>query len=64
MLKMTNIEIKLITDSSIYVLIEKGITGVRCEPMYYHAKANNKYVNPNFDKNKDEQSYTISLDAN
>ena len=61
---MTNIEIKLITDSSIYVLIEKGIRGGRCEPMYYHAKANNKYVNPNFDKNKDEQSYIISLDAN
>ena len=63
MLKMTNIEIKLITDSNIHFIIEKGIRGGRCEPIYYHAKANNKYVNPNFDKNKDEESYIVSLDG-
>ena len=63
MLRMTNIEIKLITDSNIHLIIGKGIRGGRCEPIYYHAKANNKYVNPNFDKNKDEQSYIISLDV-
>ena len=64
MLKMTNIEIKLITDSNIHFIIEKGIRGGRCEPIHSHAKANNKYVNHNFDKNKDEESYIVSLDAN
>ena len=64
MLKMTNTEIKLITDSNIHLIIEKGIRGGRCEPTYYRAKANNKYVNPTFDKNKDDESYIVSLDAN
>ena len=64
MLKMTNIEIKLITDSNVDLIIEKGIRGGRCEPINYHAKGNNKYVNLNFDKNKDEESYIVSLDAN
>ena len=64
MLKMTNIEIKLITNCNIHLIIEKGMRGGRCEPIYYHAKASNKYGNPNFDKNKDEESYIVSLDAN
>ena len=64
MLKMTNAEIKLITNIDMHLMIEKGISGGRCERTYYHAKANNKYVNPNFDKEKDEESYIISLDAN
>ena len=63
MLKMTCIEIKLMTDLNMHLMIENGIRGERCEPIYYHAKANNKYVNPNFDKNKQEESYIISLDA-
>ena len=45
-------------------MIENGIRGERCEPIYYYVKANNKYVNPNFDKNKQEESYIISIDAN
>ena len=61
MLKMTNAKIELITDLDIYLIIKKGIRGGRCEPSYYHAKANNK---PNFNKNKDEEPYIISLDAN
>ena len=40
MLKMTNAEIKLITNIDMYLMIEKGISGGRCEPTYYHAKAN------------------------
>ena len=47
-----------------HLMIENGIRGERCEPIYYYVKANNKYVNPNFDKNKQEESYIISLDAN
>ena len=61
---MTNIEIKLINDSNIQLIIEKRIRGSRCEPIYYHAKANNKCVIPDFDKKKDEESYIASLDAN
>ena len=45
MLKMTNAEIKLVTDIDMHLMIEKGISGGRCEPTYYHAKANNKYLN-------------------
>ena len=33
-------------------------------PIYYHAKANTKYVNPNFNKKRDHESNIISLDAN
>ena len=52
MLKMTKVEIELITDCNIHLIIKKGIRGGRYEPIYYHAKANNKYVNPNFDEKK------------
>lgn len=64
MLKMTNVEIKLITNVDMHLMIQNGIRVGRCEPMYYHAKVNNKYVNPNFDKHKEKESYIISLDAN
>ena len=64
MLKMTNIEIKLITSIDMHLMIENGMRRGRCEPIYYHAEASSKYVNPNFDKNKEKESYTISLEAN
>ena len=32
--------------------------------MYYHTKGNNKYVNPNLNKDNEKESYIISLDAN
>ena len=47
-----------------HLMVEKGIREGRCEPTYSHAKANNKYYSPNFDIEKDEESYIISLDAN
>ena len=62
MLKMTSIEIKLMTYSNMHLMIENRIRGGRCEPIYYHAKANNKYANPNF--NNEKESYIISLGAN
>ena len=64
MLKMTNIEIKLITSIDMHLMIENGMRRGRCDPIYYHAEASSKYVNPNFDKNKEKESYTISLEAN
>ena len=53
MLKMTSFEIILVTDLNVHIMIEIGIGGGRCEPIYYHPKANNKYINPNFN-NKEE----------
>ena len=52
MLKMSNLAIKLITDPNVHLFIKKRIRGRRCEPIYYYAKANNKYVNPKFDKKR------------
>ena len=61
---MTKIKINLITDPNMHLIIENGIRRGRCEPIYYHAKANNKYVNPNFDKKRDKESYIVNLDEN
>ena len=33
-----------------HLIIEKWIRGGRCEPIYYNVKANNRYINPNFNK--------------
>ena len=64
MLKMTSIEIKLTTSVNMHLIIQDGIRGGKCEPKYYHAKANNKYVNPDFNKDNQKELYIISLDAN
>ena len=64
MLKMTNIEIKLITSVDMQLIIQDGIKGGKFEPTNYHAKANNKHVNPNFNKYNEKESYIISLDLN
>ena len=64
MLKMTNIEIKFITSVDMHLIMQDGIRGGKCEPIYYHAKANNKYFKPNFNKDNEKESYIISLDAN
>ena len=61
MLKMTDAESKLITDVNMHLMIENGVRGARYEPIYYHAKANNEYVNLNFTKEK--EWHIISLDA-
>ena len=47
-LKITDAEIKLITNIDMHLIIQDGIRGGKCEPIYYHAKANNEYVNRNF----------------
>ena len=64
MLKLTNIEIKLITSVHMHLIIQDGIRGGKCETIYYQTKASNKYVNPNFNKDNEKQLYMISLDAN
>ena len=58
MWKMPKVKINLITDANMHLIIEKWIRGGRCEPIYCHAKANNKYINPNFDK-KEIKNHTL-----
>ena len=53
---MTDIEIKLITSVDMHLIIQDGIRGGKCEPIYYHAKANNK--------DNEKESHIISLGAN
>ena len=41
MLKITQEEVRLITDVNISLIVKKGIRGGRCEPLHINAKANN-----------------------
>ena len=61
-LKMTNVELELITEYDMPLMIEDGIRGVICHAIQRYAKANNKYMN-DYKKNK-ESSYIQYLDAN
>ena len=62
MLKMTKIELELITDIDMQLFIEKGLRGGISYIAHRHAKANNKYL-PDYNPEK-EDSYLMYLDAN
>jgi len=62
MLKMTKIELDLITDIEMILFIEKGLRGGISYIAHRHAKANNKYL-PDYNPEK-EDSYLMYLDAN
>ena len=62
MLKMTKIELDLISDSDIHLFIEKGMRGSISYIAKRHSKANNKCMNC-YDSSK-ESKYIIYLDAN
>ena len=52
---------RIITNTDMLLMVEKGIGGRICQAIYRHAKANNKYMK-NYDK--DISSYLTYLDAN
>ena len=62
MLKMTGINLELITDIDMQLFIEKGLRGGISDIAHRHAKANNKYIK-NYDPDK-LISYIMYLDAN
>ena len=61
MLKMTGINLELITDIDMQLFIEKGLRGGISYIAHRHAKANNKYTR-NYDPDK-QSSYIMYLDA-
>ena len=63
MLKFTKVELELLSDSEMYLMIEKGIRGGISSSMKRYAKSNNEYMGEKYDP-KQENSYIIYLDAN
>ena len=62
MLKMTRIELDLISDINMHLLIEKGMRGGISYIAKRHSKANNKYMEC-YDSSG-ENKYITYLDAN
>ena len=49
--KKTKVKLDLLTDIHMLLMVEKGIRGGICHPVYQYAKANNKYIK-DYDKIK------------
>ena len=62
-LKKTGVKLELLTDPDMLLVVEKGITGRMCQEIHRYAKANNKYMGKNYNKNT-ESSCLMYLDAN
>ena len=60
-LEKIKVKLKLLTDSDMLLMVEKGIRGL-CHSINRYAKANNKYVK-DYNKNK-ESSYLKYWDVN
>ena len=61
-LKMTKVELELLTDIDMLLMVEKGTRGGICQAIHRYVKANNKYMK-NYDKDI-ISSYLMYLDAN
>ena len=62
-LKMTQVELTLLTDIDMLLFIEKGVRGGVCQISKRYARANNIYMKEQYDASK-ESSYIIYLDSN
>ena len=62
MLKMTGIELELISDTDMHLFIEKGMRGGISYSAKRHSKANNRYMK-DYDSDK-EKTFMMYLDAN
>ena len=62
-LKMTGIELELLTDPDMLLMIEKGIRGGVSMISKRHGKANNKYMGEEYDPSQPSK-YVTYLDAN
>ena len=63
MLLKTGVEIDPLTDQEMYEMIEKGLRGGMCQVSHKEAKANNKYMEGQYDENR-PSNYINYLDAN
>ena len=61
-LKKTEVKLELLTDVDMLLMVEKGIRGGICHPIYRYAKANNKYMK-NYNEDE-EKSFLQYLDDN
>ena len=62
-LKMTNINLELLSDPNMLLMFEKGIRGGISMISNRYGEANNKYIKDSFNKNKPKK-YLMYLDAN
>ena len=62
LLKKTNVNLELLTDTDMLLIIEAAIRGEMCQSIHRYAKANNECTK-GYDKSI-ESSYLMYLDAN
>ena len=62
-LKISNVELELISDVDMLLMIEKGIRGGITQAVCHYFQYNNKYMNKKYDKTK-KSTYLQYYDAN